>query len=188
MKRWRPLALLAAGGLLFGAALPAFAWPDQPFAQIDITGKGIPQVASVTDPDLLRPLTIEGFMDFSHSVPAPQMADPGYTLVRYFRVDGELRRFDRVVYYPKAGYVYYAEGYDYRPVWNAGHWFRVTPAGEAAMQTILFRVVAPDSPPAPAPLPWPALAGAAFAALLAAAAAGGVLWQRRAARRRMVTS
>jgi hypothetical protein len=184
----KTLFFRSALGTVFLLALTtgvAWAWPEQPFARIDISGPGINGVASVTDPDLLKPMTIGGFMDFSRSLPEPQGLGEGYELHRYFlNADGSDWDFDRVMYYADPaggpGYVKYLEGVGYGPAHNAGLWFRVTPEGEAAMQNILQSITAPVSAAAPqsAPVPnfWPIALTVALAALLAL---GGLMLQRR---------
>lgn len=182
-----PFFRIALGTALLLAltAGAAWAWPEEPFARIDISGPGINGVASVTDAELLKPMTIGGFMDFSRSLPEPQGLAEGYELHRYFlNADGSYWDFDRVMYYPDPaggpGYVNYLEGIGYGPAHNAGKWFRATPEGEAAMQNILRAIMAPASVAAPQLAPmfnaWPLLIALALAALLAV---GGIVLQRR---------
>ena len=185
------LGLLTILVLTTGTAL---AWPEEPFAKIDISGPDINGVASITDPALLTSMTITGFMDFSQSIPAPQDLGAGYELHRYFKhEDGTYWDFDRVRYHPNSSggrsYVFYEEGIGYGPAHNAGLWFYATPEGDAAMQRILAQVAAPaaratgSAAPARAAAPALALLGALTAVLL-------IVWavQRRAVRPRPAES
>ena len=181
---------LAVLTLLVLATGTVLAWPEQPFAKIDISGPGINGVASITDPDLLAPMTITGFMDFTQTIPEPQNVGAGYELHRYFKhEDGTYWDFDRVRYYPDPsggrGYVFYEEGIGYGPAHNAGQWFHATPEGDTAMQRILAPVAAPAPTASAAPARAPALT-------LLAALTGVLLivWavQRQAARPRPVES
>jgi len=181
---------LAVLTLLVLATGTVLAWPEQPFAKIDISGPGINGVASITDPDLLASITITGFMDFTQTIPEPQNVGAGYELHRYFKhEDGTYWDFDRVRYYPDPsggrGYVFYEEGIGYGPAHNAGQWFHATPEGDTAMQRILAPVAAPVPTASAAPARAAALAllGALTAVLL-------IVWavQRRAARPRPAES
>lgn len=167
-------------------ALPihvAWAWPDEPFAKIEISGPGINGVATITDAERLGPMTIEGFMDFSRSIPEPQGLGEGYELHRYFlNKDGSWWDFDRVMYYPDPaggpGYVQYLEGIGYGPAHNSGNWFRVTPGGEAAWQAIMKSVTASPAVATPASIPvTSSLPG--LIALTVVSALGGILLQLR---------
>ena len=168
-------ALWCALALMLITTGLALAWPEEPFAKIEFSGPGISGVATVTDAELLAPLTITGFMDFSRSIPAPENPGEGYELHRYFQNrDGTYWDFDRVRYYPDAsggrGYVFYEEGLGYGPAHNAGHWFYATPEGEAAMQRLLAQMVTPPPSESPSTVPARATLPAMFLAAL-----GGVL-------------
>jgi hypothetical protein len=185
MKTFFARITLGAVFLLAITTGVAWAWPDEPFARIDIRGPGIQGVASITDAELLRPMTIDGFMSFDRNLPQPEGLGEGYELHRYFvNQDGSLWDFDRVMYYPDPaggpGYVNYLEGIGYGPVWNAGNWFRVTPAGEAAWQAIMTSIAASASATKPASIPatapGPILIGLTVAAVLALS---GILLQLR---------
>src|SRR5262245_52973134 len=77
------------------------AWPDQPFATFEITGPGLNGVATITDAELLKPITIGGFMELDHFLDKPEGLGQGYELHRYFlNRDGSWWDFDRVMYYP----------------------------------------------------------------------------------------
>jgi hypothetical protein len=161
----------------------AWAWPEESFAKIEISGPGINGVASVTDAELLQPMTIGGFMDFDHSLPEPAGLGQGYELHRYFlNKDGSWLDFDRVMVYadPAGGpsYVHYLEGIGYSPAHQAGKWFRVTPEGETAWQAIKTSLtpLAPIIAPSPVPIVNPTLLVIALA-LVVVLALGGLLSQ-----------
>lgn len=185
MKTIRIQTVLVAMLML---ALPphmAWAWPEEPFAKIEISGPGLNGVATITEAELLGPMTIEGFMDFSRPLPEPAGLGEGYELHRYFlNKDGSWWDFDRVMYYPDPagglGYVSYLEGIGYGPAHNSGNWYRVTPEGEVAWQAVMKSIAAsaPTTTPssAPATNPAPTAIALAVGALLVL---GGILLQRR---------
>ena len=172
------LARLLLGTLLLLALTTgiAWAWPEEPFAKIEISGPGITGIATITEAELLKSMTIGGFMNYDRYITEPQGLGEGYELHRYFlNKDGSWWDFDRVMYYSDPaggpGYVKYLEGIGYGPAHNAGYWFRVTPEGEAAWQAIMQSTLQSITVPAPGTAPL-----LAFIVLATLLVLGGLLF------------
>jgi WD40 repeat protein len=110
------------------------------WGKVTITGQGLSEAIEVTDPQLLDSLSLGMFQDTaSGAIQTPQVAGGSYELLRGWDENGKFVPFDRVHYYADpeggTGYLYYdglVNG------WSEfdHHWYRVTKAGEAAMQQI----------------------------------------------------
>ncbi|MGQ0600169.1 MAG: hypothetical protein ACT4QE_00575 [Anaerolineales bacterium] len=100
MKKYS-LTLIVVLALFALIARIAYAWPEEPFAKLEITGPGINGTTSITDAELLKSMTIDGFMDFTAFIPVPEGIGEGYNLHRFFQnQDGSYLDFDHVVYFP----------------------------------------------------------------------------------------
>jgi len=175
----RPIlhSLILALALLVLTTASALAWPDAPFAKIEITGPAINGVATITG-DLLSGMTIQNFMG-GDTIEKPARLGPVTELHRYFtHEDGTLWDFDRVRYYADPdggrGYVEYVEGIGYSP-WNNGHWFRATAAADATMVSILASLNPAPLQPQPQPALLPASNQNWLTVLLLAALGGAFI-------------
>ena len=159
--RTRPMlySLILALAFLTFTLAPALAWPDAPFAKIEISGPGISGVATLTG-DLLGGTTIQNFMDGDY-IEKPTRLGQVYELHRYFKNEsGGYWDFDRVRYYADPdggrGYVEYVQaiGYNASPGYPEGRWFRATAEADALMTRLIASL--PSAPAQPVRLPAPA--------------------------------
>ena len=106
------------------------------FIVIIVSGSNLKEPARIADPALIAEFS--AFADFSQGgVDAPAEPGAGYAITRY-RWDGQREvAFDRLHYYPDAGFVYYdglvngSSGYD-------GKWYTAAPGLKATFETALF--------------------------------------------------
>lgn len=128
------------------ATRPAWAWPEEPFAQIELSGPTLTGITTFTS-EALDGMTIQNFMS-GDRIQQPTQLGPMYELHRYvLHKGGRLWDFDRVRYYTDPagglGYVEYVEAIGYGPSAHEGQWFRATAHADATMA----RLIASATPP-----------------------------------------
>jgi hypothetical protein len=137
-KMTRLLAVLLA----VLVALPDRALAKGPPSMVSITGPGLDEPIEVTDPALLLPFSFYQFQALENRIDRPPDPGIGYLITRYIEDAGQMRAWDRVVYYPLAGgmggYVFF-EGLAIQNMWTEGQgkWFTVSLDGDVAMRLIL---------------------------------------------------
>jgi hypothetical protein len=146
-------------------ACPVCIPPDK----VTLSGDSIVGVATITDGQLLAPLSTDSFMGFEHGAPIarPVHTGTGVELTRYFKNSGVpdsfwTLGFDHMRYYPgapgKPGYVFYEgfvsdEARAYAPgldMPKSGEWYALTATGDEAIHQLLVAASAsPKSSAAP---------------------------------------
>jgi hypothetical protein len=114
-------------------------------AKIIIMEPGISKGIEITDEELLEPFGWGDFTDFDTPIAGRTSIEGGYIITRYVLVGGTtMRSLDTFTYFPGSGeeesMVYYKGIIDKKFIYGGtpygGKWFRVTPAGESAIQRI----------------------------------------------------
>jgi hypothetical protein len=117
--------------------VPSLALAKGDFAYITVSGQGLQGELTLTTDTFVRDFF--AFADFSKDrIDPPLDYDPDFAfeITRFYLEDTKPYPFDRLIYYPDQGYVYYvglAEGtseYD-------GQWFNANPAIEAPFRAAL---------------------------------------------------
>jgi len=108
--------------------------------RIAISGSDWEGEIEVTGAELLQHLAPAAFEDVASPVELANNLGRGYLLERGYLNNEVFQPWDRVLYFPspggQRGYVYYLELIDGRGPYD-GHWYYVSPAGEAAFREAL---------------------------------------------------
>lgn len=114
-------------------------------ARITVKGPGISEKLDITDASLLASLGWGEFADFSAPIQERNPTEEGYVITRYVLMGGTtMRGLDTFTYYPASeneeSIVYYKGIIDKKFIYGGtpqdGKWFRVSAAGEDAIQRI----------------------------------------------------
>jgi len=114
-------------------------------AMLKIKGPGISDVLEITDEELLKPFGWGEFADFDTPITAGNNTERGYIITRYVLVGGTtMHSLDTFIYFPSSreekSTVYYKGIVDKKFIYGGsphdGKWFRVSAAGESAIQRI----------------------------------------------------